>query len=157
MNPKDTLSGTYSEAKLKLPDGSEHIVLVRMVKQPNGSMLPVVLDTAAAEFEARFKDTTTVPADHAPQTTGAITPKAASALLPDDKSGCIRLVAADMVMFIGDPHRVVAQGCLDSDKLEHLKAHKASATMARRICMAMGGIWRQAAQYIPTHFPDRAH
>lgn len=156
MDPTDTLSGTYMTAKLTMPDGSETPVLVRRVPRGDGSFGMVVVDDAVIEFERRFADTHTQPADHVPADTDVLTPrKSQPASLKQEQSTRIRLMAADMVQFLGDPDRILAQKGLDPERLAHLKAHPSSATMARRICLGIGGKWAEVARYIPQVYPDR--
>lgn len=154
MDPKDTLSGTYTTATIRMPDGSEMPVLVRKVRRGDGGAGWVVIDDQVIEFEQRFADTETVPADQAPVDTDVLTRRPPVATISSEQSTRIRLMAADMIQFIGDPDRILAQKCLDADRLAHLKAHPSSATMARRICLNIGGKWAEVAQYIPQFYPD---
>lgn len=154
MNPKETLSGTYMTAKLTMPDGTEVPVLVRRVARGDGSFGMMVVDDAVIEFEKRFADTETKPNDHLPVDTNVLT-RLGPEPLSQEQSTRIRLMAADMVAFLGDPERILARKQLDTDRLKHLKAHPSSATMARRICMGIGGKWAEVARLIPHYYPDR--
>ncbi len=151
-SPTDTLSSAYMAAALQLPDGSSVPVLVRRVPRGDGSMGMIVVDDATIAFEQRFANTDFVPADQAPVTTDAVTRNKDT--LRDEVSTRIKLMSADMVQFLGDPDRILAQQALDPERLAHLKAHPSSATMARRICLAMGGKWADAAKFIPLFYPD---
>lgn len=155
MDSRDTLSGTYMTAKLTMPDGTESPVLVRRVPRGDGSFGMMVVDDAVIEFERRFADTETQPADHVPADTNVLTRHASPATLSQEQSTRIRLMAADMIQFLGDPDRILAQKGLDAERLAHLKAHPSSATMARRICLGIGGKWAEVARFIPQYYPDR--
>jgi hypothetical protein len=154
MNQSDTLSGTYSVASLKTPDGKETPVLVRYVVDGQGRTKMLIVDDALIEFEQRFADTTTMPSDQGPVDTEILTKNKQSETLSREQSTRIRLISADMIQFIGDPDRILEQKGLDAERLAHLKAHPSSATIARRICINMGGKWLQVAQYIPHFHPD---
>ncbi len=152
MNPKDTLSSTYGSATIKLPDGSEVPVLARKIARGDGSFGWLVLDDNAIEFERRFKDTTTVPADHLPPNTEVLTKNPTTISKSETTQ---RLVSGDLIQFLGDPDRIIANKSLDPERLAHLKAHPASVTMARRLCSLAGSKWVQVMQYIPQYYPDR--
>lgn len=154
-SPTDTLSTAYMTASLQLPDGTAIPVLVRRVPRGDGSMGMIVVDDAQIAFEQRFANTDFVPADQAPVTTEAVTRNRET--LREEASTRIKLMSADMVQWVGDPDRTIAQGALDPEKLAHLKAHPSSATMARRICLAMGGKWAEVAKLIPHFYPDPQH
>lgn len=145
FDPKETLTGGYSTGNLTLADGTSREVLVRMVPVAGGESLPVIVDDAARRFDERFYDTVTRPDDFVQPDTETLTPK----------SPQVALIEADMVAFLGDPDRILAQGHLDTGRLTHLRAHAASATLARRICTNMGGKWRQVARLLPQTYPDR--
>jgi hypothetical protein len=153
MNATDTLSGTYTVASLKTADGKETPVLVRYVVDGQGRTKMMIVDDALIEFEQRFADTTTMPSDQAPVDTEILT-KNKESTISHEQSTRIKLISADMIQFIGDPDRIIEQKGLDADRLAHLKAHPSSATIARRICINMGGKWLQVAQYIPHFHPD---
>lgn len=155
MNPKETLSGTYMTAKLTMPDGTEVPVLVRRVARGDGSYGMMVVDDAVIEFEKRFADTETKPNDHVPVDTNVLTRHSGLESLSQEQSTRIRLMAADMIAFLGDPDRILTRKQLDTERLKHLKAHPSSATMARRICMGIGGKWGEVAKLIPHYYPDR--
>lgn len=153
MNPTDTLSHSYSVATLKMPDGTESSILVRKVVCGDGKTKMLVVDDTLIEFESRFADTTTQPSDLAPIDTETLT-KNEKTTLRNEQSTRIKLISADMIQFVGDPDRILEQKGLDPERLSHMKAHPSSATMARRICLNMGGKWAQVAQYIPKFYPD---
>jgi hypothetical protein len=154
MNPTDTLTGNYGTATLTLSDGTQMPVLVRKILRSDNTYGIIVVDDAVIEFEKRFQGTKTVPNDYIKSDTSVLVEKEKKED-DEEKSTRIRLCAGDMIMFLGDPDRIIAQGGFDEDKLKHLKEHKVSSTMARRICMNIGGIWAKVAKFIPTHFPDR--
>jgi hypothetical protein len=156
MNSTDTLSGTYSVASLKTADGKETPVLVRYITDGLGrtKMMMMIVDGALIEFEQRFADTTTMPSDQMPVDTEILTKNKQSETLSREQSTRIKLISADMIQFIGDPDRILEQKGLDEERFAHLKAHPSSATIARRICINMGGKWLQVAQYIPHFHPD---
>lgn len=152
MTPStDTLSGTYGVATIKLPDGTEVPVMARKVAHGDGSYGWAVIDDAQIAFEQRFADTATAPADLLTPKTAVLT-KNPTTLTAQDTTA--RLVSADLVMFLGDPDRIIAQKGLDPERLAHLKAHPASVTMARRLCSLAGTKWQQVLQYIPKFFPE---
>lgn len=153
MNPNETLSGTYSTASLTMPDGSQMPVLVRKVQRGDGSFGWMVIDDSIIEFERRFADTTTTPADQAPAGTDVLTRKTKETI-SNEQSTRIRMCMADLVQFLGDPDRIIAQKGLDPERLTHLKAHPSSATMARRLAITIGGKWAEVATYIPHFHPD---
>jgi hypothetical protein len=154
-SPTDTLSSAYMTASLQLPDGTAVPVLVRRVPRGDGSTGMIVVDDAMIAFEQRFANTDFVPADQAPVTTDAVVKNRET--LRNEVSTRIKLMSADMVQFVGDPDRIIAQKALDPERLSHLKAHPSSATMARRICTAMGGKWAEVAAFIPNFYPDSNH
>jgi hypothetical protein len=145
MNPSDTLSGAYGAAKLTMPDGAEVPVLVRKVSNPDGSHGWIVLDDKVLSFEASQADTEFQAKDILPSGTSVLVKKA---ITDTDK------VDADLGAFLGDPKRIIAQKHLDSDRIEHLKKHPASLTMARRLCLLIGGEWAQVLQYLPKVYPE---
>ena len=153
MNPSDTLSGTYGVATIKLPDGSEVPVMARKVDRGDGSYGWVVLDDAVMDFERRFAEdgTKTVPADHLPPNTEVLTPKPRQTTITKDDT-TKRLVSGDLIQFLGDPDRIIAQKGLDPERLAHLKAHPSSATLARSLCAVAGSKWQQVLQYIPKYY-----
>lgn len=153
LNPTDTLSGTYSTATIKMPDGTEMPILVRKVICGDGKTKMMIVDDALIEFESRFSETTTWPQDLMQPDTEILT-KNDKTTIKNEKSTRINLISADMIQFVGDPDRIIAQQSLDPERLAHMKAHPSSATMARRICINMGGKWAQAAQFIPKFYPD---
>jgi len=152
MNQSDTLSGTYSAATLKMPDGSEIPVLTRKIARGDGSFGWCVIDDNMIAFEQRFKDTTTVPADHLPPNTEVLT-KNSTTISKSDTAH--RLVFGDLIQFLGDPDRIIANKGLDPERLAHLKAHPTSATLIRRLCLIAGNKWSKVVEYIPQYYPDR--
>ena len=153
-NPTDTLSGAYTVATIKMPDGTESPILVRKIVGGDGKVKMMVIDDSLIEFESRFSDTTTQPADlMAPQTETFIKNEE-SDTIRKEQSTRIKMISADMIQFVGDPDRIIEQKGLDPERFAHMKAHPSSATMARRICINMGGKWAQVAQYIPKFYPD---
>lgn len=145
MDPNETLSGSYGTAKLMMPDGAEVPVLVRKVANPNGSCGWIVLDDRVLSFEAAQAKTEFPAGDLLQPTTEVLVKKK-----PTDTDK----VDADLGAFLGDPKRILAQKGLDSDRIEHLKKHPASLTMARRLCMLLGGEWSQVLQYLPKVYPE---
>jgi hypothetical protein len=101
----------------------------------------MVVDDATIEFESRFADTETVPADQLQVKTDVLVRRDT---ISREASTRVRLISADMIQFLGDPDRIIAQKGLDPERLDHLKAHPSSATIARRICLS-----------IPAFYPDR--
>lgn len=152
MNTNETLSGTYSTAKVVMPDGTTFPILVRRVLKGDGTYGTVVIDDIKESFEKRFNNTSTIPNDLLPITTETLTKKDD---INNEESQRIRLISGDMIAFLGDPDRILTQKGLDPEKLEHLKKHSASATMAKRICIAMGGKWAEVAKYIPSVYANR--
>jgi hypothetical protein len=159
MNPAtDTLTGTYVDATLKMPDGSEVPMLVRKVLRGDGSFGYIVLDDTTLEFEKRFAKTTTIPNDLLSNDTDVLVQNPIvknNQVDENEESTKIRLIQADALLYLGDPRRVVAQNGLDPEVLAYFKEHRATATFVRRICKNLGGIWSKAAEFVPTHFPDR--
>lgn len=145
MDPNETLSGSYGAAKLTMPDGAEVPVLVRKVTNPDGTYGWIVLDDRALSFEASQAKTEFPARDLLPPST---------AVLVRNKISDTDKVDADLGAFLGDPKRILAQKGLDSDRIEHLKKHPASLTMARRLCMLLGGEWSQVLQYLPKVYPE---
>lgn len=154
MKPTDTLSGTYSVATIKMEDGSESPILVRKVIAGDGKVKMMIIDDSLIEFESRFSKTTTVPQDLMPPDTETLIKNEDGTTIRNEQSTRIKLISADMIQFVGDPDRIIEQKGLDPERLAHMKAHPSSATMARRICINMGGKWAQVAQYIPKFYPD---
>lgn len=134
MNPTDTLSRTYATATLKMADGTEVPVLVRRVPRGDGSFGMIVVDDATIEFEKWFAGAETIPNDIAPVDTSVLV-RREPASVSQEQSTRIKMYSADLVMFLGDPDRIIAQGGFDPEKLAHLKAHRQSSTLARRICL----------------------
>lgn len=153
MNPTDTLSGTYGTATITLPDGSQIPALARKVDRGDGSFAWIVIDDRTIAFEQRFSDTTTVPNDQAPVKTDVLTKKPVPTTITVDDT-TRRLVSCDLIQFLGDPDRIIAQKGLDPERIAHLKLHPASVTMARRLCSLAGAKWQQVLPYIPKFFPD---
>lgn len=145
MNPADTLSGAYGAAKLTMPDGQEVPVLVRKITGPDGSVGWAILDDKVIAFEAAQAKTEFPAADFVGPKTSVLQK---NTITDTDK------VDADLGAFLGDPKRILAQKSLDSDRIEHLKKHPASLTMARRLCLLLGGEWGQVLQYLPKVFPE---
>lgn len=155
-SPTDTLSGAYATGKLVLDDGSEQPVLVRRIPRGDGSIATMVVDDSVIELERRFANTDMAPHDHAPPVTEVLVRRGDPETISNEASTRIRMVSADLVQFVGDPDRILANKALDPEKLAHLKAHPSSATMARRLCTVIGGKWGQVAQYIPAFYPARS-
>jgi hypothetical protein len=152
MNTKETLSGAYSSAKVVLEDGTTFPILVRRVLKGDNTYGTIVIDDIKEAFEKRFNNTATIPNDLLPITTETLTKKDD---INNEESQRIRLISGDMVAFLGDPDRILEQKKLDTGKLEHLEKHPSSATMAKRICMAIGGKWAEVAKLIPSVYANR--
>lgn len=136
---KDTLQGQYVTATLVIA-GKAQEVIVRMV---NGE--PVIVNEAMLAFERRWPENTDFhPADLTPPATEAVTKKEAT-------STRIRFIDADLGKYVGDPKRIMANGCIDSDKLQYLKAHPAESSILHRLAVVMGGDWGIIARLIPNH------
>lgn len=153
MNASDTLSGTYGVATINLPDGTQLPVLARKVARGDGTFGWSVIDDTVIAFEERFAGTDMKPADHLPANTAVLTKKPVPTTITVDET-TKRLVSADLIQFLGDPDRILAQKGLDPERLAHLKAHPASVTMARRLCTLAGSKWQSVLQYIPTYYPE---
>lgn len=149
-NASETLSGSYGTAKLTLPDGSEVPVLARKVLRADGSADWRIVDDKVIAFEGRFSDTDSKPNDLLPPDTEVLDRKVES------EETTQRLLYGDLVMFLGDPKRIIAQKGLDPDRAAHMKLHPSSLTLARRLCWVAGGDWARALPYIPVVFPERA-
>jgi hypothetical protein len=153
VNASDTLSGTDGVATLNLPDGTQTPVLARKVPRGDGSFGWAVIDDSVIAFEERFAGTDMKPADHLPANTAVLTKKPVPTTITVDET-TKRLVSADLIQFLGDPDRILAQKGLDPERLAHLKAHPASVTMARRLCTLAGSKWQSVLQYIPMFYPE---
>ena len=151
MNVSDTLSAAYGVATVNMPDGTQMPVLARKVPRGDGSHGWALIDDTTIAFEERFAGTDMKPADHLPPGTEVLTKKPVTITVDDTTR---RLVSGDLIQFLGDPDRIIAQKGLDPDKLAHMKLHAASATMARRLCLLAGTKWREVAKYIPTFYPQ---
>ncbi len=152
MNPIDTLSGTYVTGKLVMADGTEQPVLVRKIPRGDGSFGTVIIDDAAIEFEQRYANTDCAPNDHVPANTEVLTKKVAETISHEDTTH--RYISGDLIQFLGDPDRILAQGGLDPERLAHMKQHPASLTMARRLCTLGGHKWQRVLALLPKFYPE---
>lgn len=149
MNSSDTLSVAYGTARTIMPDGTEVPSLARKIQRGDGTVGWIIIDDRTLELERSFQNDTFRPSDHLPPDTKVLDRK------PSALDGTTeRVVHADLVMFLGDPDRILAQKSLDSDRIEHMRKHPASLTMARRLCQLSGPTWQQVMQYLPKYFPD---
>lgn len=148
MNANDTLSLNYGAATITMPDGSTMPVLARKIDRGDGSFGWIIIDDKIMAYEASLGDTEFKPNDHLQPNTNVLDKK-----VLNPKTTTSRQVYADLVMFLGDPDRIIEQKGLDSDRLEHMKRHPASLTMARRLCQLSGPKWKQVLQYLPQFFP----
>ena len=146
----DTLSGSYGAAKITMPDGTEMPVLVRKVTQPDGRVGWIILDDKVLAYEASLGSTDFRPNDQLPPSTEVLHKNTTISTDSDTR----REVSGDLIQFLGDPDRIIAQKGLDPDRLAHMKAHPASLTMARRLCQLAGSKWAQVLQYLPKYYPE---
>ena len=153
VDTTETLSGTYGVANIILPDGSQMPALARKIPRGDGSFGWAIIDDRVIAFEERFAGTDMKPADHLPSNTAVLTKKPISPTITVDET-TKRLVSGDLIQFLGDPDRILAQKGLDPERLAHMRAHPASVTMARRLCTLAGSKWQQVLQYIPTYYPE---
>jgi hypothetical protein len=149
----DTLSGSYGTAKILMPDGQEVPCLARKVDRGDGTYGWAIIDDRVIAFEASFANTDFVPADQLPPNTAAVTKKPDPTTITTEDT-TRRLVSGDLIQFLGDPDRILAQGGLDPERLAHLKAHPASVTMARRLCTLAGTKWQRVLAFIPKFYPE---
>lgn len=140
MNPTDTLSGSYGTAETKMPDGTIVPVLVKKIIGPGGRVEWAIIDDRVIAFEAANAKTEFPAASLPTPTTAVLTRK-------NDEED------AHLGAFLGEPNRIIQQGGLDPERLEHMKLHPASLTMARRLCSVVGGIWLQVLPLLPKFYP----
>jgi hypothetical protein len=151
MTATDTLSGAYGAAKITMPDGTEVPVLVRKIVQPDGKAGWLVIDDKVMAYEASLGSTDFKPNDQLPPNTEVLHKNTTITTGNETR----REISADLIQFLGDPDRIIAQKGLDSDRISHMKAHPASLTMARRLCELAGSKWIQVLQYLPKFYPER--
>lgn len=139
-DPTETLSGNYGTAETKMPDGTIVPVLVKKIVGPGGQVSWAIIDDRVIAFEAANAKTEFPAQSFQPVTTNVLTRR-------NDEED------AHLGAFLGDPQRIIAKGGLDSDRLEHMKKHPASLTMARRLCSVVGGVWLQVLPLLPKFYP----
>jgi hypothetical protein len=148
MDATETLSGTYGTASMTLPDGTVVPMLARKVV--NGDRVNwVVIDDRTIAFESRFADTTCRPNDLVVTDTEVLVKR--TTIRTDNEER--QHASKNLIMFLGDPDRIIAQKGLDPDRLAHIKAHPTSLTLARALCQVSGSKWLQVLQYLPKVFP----
>ncbi len=150
MNAKDTLSGDYSVAELKLPDGAVVPMLARKVRIGD-TVQWIVIDDRTIEFEARFADTSgPKPHDHVAPNTEVLVKK--TTIKTDNEER--KHASGNLIQFLGDPDRIIANKGLDAERLAHLKLHPTSLTLARALCQVAGSKWQQVLQFLPKVYPE---
>lgn len=147
----DTLSGNYGVAKMILPDGVEVPCLARKVDRGDGTFGWVIIDDRVIAYEQREADTEFKASDHVAPNTEAVT-KNPTTITVDDTTK--KYISGDLIQFLGDPDRIIAQKGLDPERIAHMKAHPASLTMARRLCQVGGSKWQQVLQFLPKFYPE---
>jgi hypothetical protein len=149
MDPTDTLSGTYGTATITLPDGSQVPVLARKIT--TGDKVEwVVIDDRVIALEARFADTACKPDDFTTPRTDVLVKHTTIATANEERS----LASGNLIQFLGDPDRIIANKALDPERLAHIKAHPSSLTLARALCQVAGSKWVQVLQYLPKVYPE---
>jgi len=143
------LSGAYGTATMTLPDGTTVPMLARKVI--NGDRVDwVIIDDRVIAFEARFAETDCKPDDLAASKTDVLVKH--TTIKTDNEE---RLHAAkNLIMFLGDPDRIIAQKGLDPERLAHIKLHPSSLTLARALCQVSGSKWIQVLQFLPKVYPS---
>lgn len=143
-----TIAGSYQVIQVPMPDGTTVERVVQRAKKPDGTIGWEFVDEKVAAFDAAFAETETVPAPYSPPTTEVLTPKNPMRMSPTTNK-TKRDVQAHLVEALGDPERIVAQGHLDTQKLQHLKNNKSEASTLRRLCIIVGGPWNKVVGVIP--------
>lgn len=149
MNASDTLSGAYGTATMTLPDGSVVPMLARKVV--NGDKVDwIIIDDRTIAFEARFAETTCKPDDLVASKTDVLVKHTTITTDNEERQHATK----NLIMFLGDPDRIIAQKGLDPERLAHIKAHPSSLTLARALCQVSGSKWINVLQYLPKVFPS---
>lgn len=149
MNASDTLSGAYGTATMTLPDGSVVPMLARKVV--NGDKVDwIIIDDRTIALEARFANDTCKPNDIVSNQTDVLVKR--TTIKTDNEER--QFATKNLIMFLGDPDRIIAQKGLDPERLAHIKAHPSSLTLARALCQVSGSKWINVLQYLPKVFPS---
>jgi hypothetical protein len=145
-----TIAGSYQIVQVPMPDGTTVDRVVQKAKKPDGTIGWEFVDEKVAAFDAAFAETHTVPAPFTPPTTEVLTPKD-PLRIHSSTNKTKRDVQAHLIEALGDPERLIAQGRLDTQKLQHLNTNKSEASTLRRLCIIVGGPWNQVVGMIPRY------
>ena len=149
----DTLSSNYDAGEIRMRDGTIIPVLMKRLPTTDGSVQWAIIDDRVMAFEAAQAGTEFKAESLAPSTAEAVTRRSVTITVDDTTK---RHISGDLIQFLGDPDRIIAQQGLDSDRIVHMKAHPASLTMARRLCQIGGPKWQEVLKYLPKIYPGGA-
>ena len=133
----------YATVPLTMPDGTVIQKLVQRALTPAGDYVWEEVDPKIKEFEGRFKDTTTVPADWRDPDTKTLDAKPTDSKTRQD-------LERMLILTIGDPADIIQRKALQPDKLARIASSPPLISTIHEMIRIHGGkIWADAGRYLP--------
>jgi len=159
---------TYKVVETTLPNGRVFKQLFQRVLMPDGTEDWQLVDEKLKAFDARFQDTTTIPANWKSPVTEVLTAKDRETAHTIQQGGMTRIdMRRQLILGLGDPNIIVQGHGLDDARLKFFKLHPSTLTLLHMMAVKHGDTteklpdgrtvkhpWGTVASLIRSPFPD---
>ena len=159
---------TYNIVETKLPNGKVFKQLFQRVLMPDGTEDWQLVDEKLKAFDARFQDTTTIPANWKAPGTEVLTAKDRETIHTIKQGGMTRIdMRRQLILGLGDPNIIVQGKGLDEARIKFFKLHPSTLTLLHMMAAKHGDTteklpdgrtvnhpWGTVASLITSPYPD---